>query len=79
MKLRADLAVESISITGLDSELFPTTVLKGHIKILAPAAGKLKTSFTISYGASQPEFDLLKKMWEKRALEIMEVENEEDT
>lgn len=78
MKVNADLTIESISITGLDSEMFPMTILKGYIKIPTEAAGTLKTSFTISYEASQPEFDLLQAMWKKRSLYVLGVSDERD-
>lgn len=79
MKLNASLIVESVIITGLDSELFPMMTIKGRLVIPSPTAGKLKTSFTISFEANRTEFDTLREIWHRRTIEELGVQDEEST
>ena len=79
MKLNATVAVESIIITGLDTEMFPMTTIKGRLVVPTSHSGKLKTSFVVSFEANREEFALLREIWFKRAIKELGVEDEKAT
>ncbi len=77
MKLNASVAVESIIVSGLDTELFPTTIIKGKVVIPTSNAGTLKSSFIISFETNRGELDMLREIWHKRAIQELGVEDED--
>ena len=76
MKLNASVAVESIIINGLDTELFPTTIIKGKLVVPTKNAGNLKSSFVVSFETNRGELDMLREVWHRRAIKELGVDDE---